>query len=446
MNQEAFRDFLKETLDTYPYDRILCAVSGGMDSMAMLHLLMREGYTVAIAHCNFQLRGEESARDEDFVKTAAENLGIPSFIQRFDTKKIAAQKKKSIQETARELRYAWFKEISDQHDYHKIATAHHLDDSMETFFMHLGRGTGIDGLTGIPMIQGNVIRPLSYFTRQEIETFIHEHQINYVEDSSNLEDTYTRNVVRHHIIPKMKEIFPAFGQTFPDTLRHLQRIKNLYQKSIIRLRNELITEDPSTGFDRIAMIELMGRNIDAKTFHDVLASYGLSYGQAEQVLASIGNQSGKKFFTDSHTIWIDRGFFILAPQPEVMEHEEFQLTASMLENGETGKYEIDFPDAETFDIYSLNPATEAAFDLSTLSFPITIRRWQAGDQMIPLGMKSKKKISDILVDEKISAAVKPSVLTWVSNENIIWLEGIRISNPVKISNKTTQILHVKIRE
>jgi tRNA(Ile)-lysidine synthase len=436
---EDFRHFIQSNSLCQPSDRILLAVSGGIDSMVLLHLYSAAGYKPGIAHCNFRLRGNESDGDEKFVRSVAENLNASYHQQDFDTEQFAGKSGISIQMAARNLRYGWFEEIRKRHGYNSIATAHNQDDVLETFFINLSRGTGIRGLTGIPVRSENVIRPLLFASRESIVDYATEHHIRFREDSSNTSDKYLRNRVRHHLIPMLEEENPSFRMALMDTIRKLSETEQLYEHELLQLKRRLMRREGDRI--RIAISELSALDAKKSILYEILSDYNFSSPALEDIIHSLGGPSGKQFLSATHRIVKDREDLIITPLDKE-EKRKFYLdreTGRITEPVDLEWMVVDH--TETFHIS--DDRKIACLDLQKLHFPLILRHWQSGDYFKPLGMQGMKKISDYLIDQKVSLPDKERTWLLTSGNEIAWVIGQRIDDRFKVRPETRQVLMMK---
>ncbi len=424
------------TLDVNPrHDQILLAVSSGQDSMVMLHLFSDCELSFGVAHVNFQLRGKESDEDEQFVKTWCKQHKIPFFSKCFETNNYATEKKVSIQMAARELRYTWFDELIQKEGFRYVATAHHVNDSIETVFINLTRGTGLEGLVGIPSKNGNRIRPLLFASKIEIETYAAESGVIWREDSSNQTDDYQRNFIRHTIVPALKEINPSLEETFKETVAKIQSELQLIEHEVEQWRERYWREEDARVF-----INKIG--VSKKTLAGLwygVKPFGFSFTQCEEVLRALAGQSGKYFLSSSHKLVVDRDFIVLAKIAEPLEEvfiDSHQNQAIL------GNYKIDIKREERANPDASNRV--AILDADRVSFPIIWRKWRPGDYFYPLGMEHRKKISDFLIDQKISVTEKDSITVLESAGDILWVVGQRIDNRYKLMPTTRQALSITI--
>lgn len=437
-----FRNFAKNNGLFAPDQKILVGVSGGADSICLCHLLKKEDVSFGIAHVNFGLRDNESDEDEAFVERFASEIQVPFFQIRFNTEEFAQQNGTSIQMAARELRYQWFEKIRRQHHFHLIATAHHADDAMETFFINLAKGAGLHGLKGIPAKNGLVIRPLLFARREQIEAYIHQHNLPFRTDSSNLSDKYQRNFVRLHIIPLFREAFPAFDDTFARSLENLSEATEILDFCSEQFAKEAI-EKREDGM-AISIPRLFELPAPASFLFFWLKNYGFTRTVVKEIEQALRAQSGKVFFSQTHRIVKDRDFLLLSHLKPGDEKNISHLLFS--EEGVFSFFHHEFKTllTENNDFVVSKDANVAQLDFNKLQFPIVIRRWMPGDRFKPLGMSGYKKVSDFLTDLKLSIPQKEQTLVMCCNEEIVWVVGLRIHNDFKITEKTGKIFEIKI--
>lgn len=422
--------------------KILTAVSGGMDSVLLATLLHAAGYQIAIAHCNFQLRGDEALRDQNFCKALAEKLGVPFFTTEFDTVGYAAANKVSIQMAARDLRYQWFEQIRQQNGYDIIALAHHQNDSIETILLNLTRGTGIAGLHGIKSKNGHLVRPLLFMSRADIADTVKWNKLNFVEDSSNESIKYARNKLRHEVVPKLKELNPNLEQTFQDHLQHFNELEELLEMQLNTLREKLLISHKNETRLVIAEIKKL------KPLHLLLAGllkpYGFNTTTINDLIDSLDKHPGRKFDSAGYSLIVDREDLIilrLTNKSEVDSNiEEIDTDSSF------GKY--NFKISYTHPPFEIDKNSDkAAIDAGLLSYPLTIRNWQQGDQFYPLGMKVRKKLSDFFIGLKIPLSHKKRIPILVNgNGEIIWIVGYRVDDRYKITAGTKKISIFEVTE
>jgi len=436
---DQFRSFISENHLIRKSDKILLTVSGGIDSVVMLDLFIRADYNCAIAHCNFGLRGTESDGDEDFVRQLAYQYGIKFFCKRFNTEEYAEDESISIQMAARKLRYDWFEKVRKSHPYDLIATAHNQDDVLETFFINLSRGSGIRGLTGIKVISGKIIRPLLFAPRSLIETYANECSLSFREDSSNASEKYIRNKIRHKILPLFENINPGFRNTMMETIQKLRDTEAIYSDEINLRRNEIMT----TQEDLVSVSLDLLRNLPQHRTYlfEFLSEYHFTPKQIIDIDDSINATSGKQFFSTTHRLVKDRSKLIITPIGDE-EYRKFYIAE--------GTNQIFEPVHLEFIVIERTPgfripseSSIACLDYDLLTFPLLIRKWKSGDYFHPLGMKHRKKLSDFMVDQKISIVEKENLWLLLNNEDIVWLINQRIDERYKITSKTRQVLMIK---
>jgi len=436
---EEFRQFIQSNALCQPTDRILLALSGGIDSMVMLHLYVAAGYIPGIAHCNFHLRGDESDGDEQFVKSVAETMDAAYHQQDFDTERSAGESGISIQMAARNLRYRWFEEIRKQHGYNFISTAHNQDDVIETFFINLSRGTGIRGLIGIPVRFEKVIRPLLFASRESIVDYATEHNIRFREDSSNASDKYLRNRIRHQLIPMLEEENPSFRNALMDTMLKLSETEKLYEQELLRLKHRLVRKDGDRA--RIRIRDLSAHEARRSILFEILSEYNFSSQAMEDIIHSLEGPSGKQFLSATHRLVKDREDLIIT----LLDKEEDRKFYLEREAGRiTEPLDLEWmvvDHTETFHIP--NDPKIACLDLQKLHFPLMLSHWRSGDYFQPLGMQGMKKISDYLIDTKVSLPDKDRIWLLTSGSKIAWMIGHRIDDRFKVRPTTSQILMMK---
>ncbi len=446
--------------------KLLLTVSGGIDSIVLTHLLHQLGYTVSIAHCNFCLRGNDSDKDQQFVHQTASMLNIPFYVTHFNTKQHAKQHKLSIQEAARNLRYNWFEEMRKQYDLDYILTAHNLNDSLETFLINLTRGTGLKGLTGIANINKKIIRPISSFTRREITDFAIENKIIWREDKSNADIKYTRNKIRHQVIPVLEKLNPNLLDSFKQTLNNLQGTEDIVKDAIDNIVEKENREKREENRDRATNNEQHSKlktqhsifNIQNLTFkiksnpkayiHELFSPYGFANStDIENILTA---QSGKQLFSKTHRLIKNRDYLLLVKKNQklsVEKQEGFVINENDIEfNIQHSKFKIQnssFSNQHS-KISIQHSKFNAVIDKDLLNFPLIVRKWQKGDYFYPKGMQGKKKLSKYFKDEKLSLLEKENIWLLLSNNKIVWIIGMRQDNRFIITNKTSNITTITI--
>lgn len=416
---------------------LLAAVSGGADSVVMLHLLAQCRLKVAVAHCNFQLRGADADGDEEFVRLLAKNYDMPFFSIRFDTLAYAEQHHLSVEMAARELRYNWFAQLAAEHHFDRILTAHHLNDNIETLLLNLTRGTGINGLTGIAAINGNIARPLLFATRSQIEEYARLNNLTFRTDCTNLTDDYQRNIVRHRIVPVLKEINPSFEERMLKNFKHIRQAADIYNWYIDKAKAEVLKTDGNGC--TIDAEKLMQQPFAEPVLYECLKPFGFNGAQVEDVMKNIGRKSGCTFSSGSHKLLVDRSHIIIEPA----EQTEFEpIVIDSPQDIDSLGIKMKVVSADDFVLDKRHSV--ACLDFDKLQFPLTIRRWQHGDFFYPLGMAKAQKLSDFFVNNKVNVFEKERAMVLTSGEHIAWVVGFRPDNRFKISDKTQHILIVSI--
>lgn len=437
-----------------PHERkFLLAVSGGIDSMTMAELFRNMGLNIAIAHCNFGLRGKESDGDEEFVQRYAKSHHLPFHAKRMETMKYAGEKKISIQMAARDLRYRWLHELSKKYKYDFTCIAHNSDDAVETFFINLLRGSGIAGLTGMDELanhfscSGNaevfmVIRPLLHFSRREIEEYARQNKIEWREDSSNSSDKYQRNKIRHRLLPLLEELQPHSTEAIHSTMDNLRMVETVYRQAINQSLQGIITRRGDKLY--LNKKELLRLDKGALYLYEAVKEYNFNYAQAVELSAALYGISGKIFLSPSHRITVDRTHIILekrtSMQPEII-YSIGKKTGLVVTNSFTFNFSTEM---KAVRFTPPSSSMLAYLDYAKLQFPLTLRRWKKGDRFYPLGMKKQKKVSDLLIDNKVSVSEKEQVYVLTSASDIVWVTGIRIDERYKIAPATKKMYICKM--
>ncbi|SRR5260221_8934602 len=420
-------------------DKILLAVSGGIDSMVMLHLFIDCGFTIGVALANFQLRGSESDGDEKFVKEVCEKNAIPFFTKKFETEGYADQNHLSIQMAARELRYTWFSELLEQHHFDFIATAHHVNDSIETVFLNLVRGSGLEGFDGIASKNGKVIRPLLFATRQQIENYAKENKIDWREDQSNATDDYPRNFMRHQVYPLLKELNPSIEKTFSESMDKISGAVELLAAGISHWREKFETKKgeqiliDKKGLDHV-------KN-PGSVLWNLIKGYGFNFDQCVQIVSASHGQSGKRFSSPKYELVVDRNDLVISPLSFGEGWGEVLIEKDQCE-AQLGNLILKIEKKEKGDFK--NDPTIAILDADKLQFPLRWRKWKAGDYFYPLGMTHKKKLSDFLIDQKVSMTDKETITVLESGNEIVWVVSLRMDDRYKITDQTLSIVNCQL--
>lgn len=422
-------------------DKILLTVSGGVDSMVLMSLCVNSGYTVGVAHCNFCLRGRESDEDEILVQEHARKYGIECHNRRFDTVGEMERTGESMEMAARRLRYTWFAELCEEHGYTVIAVAHHIDDSIETFFINLMRGTGLRGLTGIHQQVGRVVRPLMFASRKEILDYaLHKH-IPYREDSSNKTTKYLRNKIRLGLTPRIREINPRFPFIMSRNIERLMAAQRFIDGAIDHIYAEAVSDED--GIYTIHMENIS--NADSREFviYEILSSrFGFKGDVVDGLCRALqSDTTGRRFYSRSHVAYVDRGNIVVT---RISDEDNCQVSVQQgQQRAYCGNSVLYFEIVDVDSLPSYNVADNVALlDADKLAFPLTLRRWSEGDTFIPFGMTGRKKVSDFLIDGKVSMAEKNRQFVLISGTEIAWLAGRRIADPFRITDITERVLRI----
>ncbi|PWV55861.1 tRNA lysidine(34) synthetase TilS [Chitinophaga sp. S165] len=419
---------------------LLLAVSGGVDSVVMACLVKAAGFTFSIAHCNFQLRGEESLRDEAFVEDLANRLEVPFYKVRFDTLAYTTEHRVSIQVAARQLRYEWLENTMVRAECSYVATAHHMQDSTETVLMNLSKGTGIAGLHGILPKQANLVRPLLYSQKAEILAYATQHGISFVEDSSNIIVKYTRNFFRHKVIPVIQEAYPGVVANIAGSIERFREAEILYAQSVERHIKRLVVQKGNMYM--IPVLKLQ-KTIPMQTVAwEIFRQYGCSAAQLPQVIELLSSSSGKLVETSTHRIIRDRQWLLVTPLTEeeatviVIEKDRTAVSTS------TGI--LRFKTSNRKETTSIpGAAAIAMLDKGSLQYPLLLRKWKQGDYFYPLGMRKKKKLSRFFIDQKLSLPQKENIWVLESAKTIVWIVGLRIDDRFKVTDQTKELLSIE---
>ncbi|PLK43383.1 tRNA lysidine(34) synthetase TilS [Emticicia sp. TH156] len=440
----AFLTYINSQSLFEPTDKVLLAVSGGKDSVVLFDLFLEAKFNFAVAHCNFRLRGEDSDKDASFVKQLCKQKNVPYYTVAFDTRAFAKTNKLSIEMAARQLRYEWFEQIRLQTGSQYIATAHHLNDSIETILLNLTKGTGIAGLRGIQAKKQCLIRPLLFASRADIEQYVSGKDLKWREDSSNASNDYQRNLLRNEVVPLLKQINPNLEQTFARNIERLQALEGIFLGSLNAFRKAIISIQGASTLLNISAIQT--QQSAAYLLEELLKEFGFNYFQSKEIYLALGKPSGKTFYSDTHTLVKDRKYLIINPK-ENKDFEEVLIEEDTPIINYHGRHlKISKATIEDWRAYLASDKSpdELWVDADKLTFPLSIRPWQEGDRFIPLGMKGQKKVSDFLVDKKVSLPQKKTTLVLTSGSQIVWLVGHRPDDRFKITPATQSFLKIEI--
>ena len=436
---ELFKQHINQELPLLKECKLLIAISGGIDSVVLAHLCKVINLNFALAHCNFNLRGNESDADEDFVsKFGAAELEVETFIQHFDTEVYANNHKLSIQMAARELRYDWFNDLVNHLEFDYILTAHHADDNLETFLINFTRGTGLSGLTGIPMINNNIVRPLLPFSKEDIEIYAIENNIKWREDRSNESKKYLRNKLRHEVVPILKEINPQLLGSFQNTLESLNDTADIVEESLNAVAKRAIIDIDNNGITFKVSDFIKVNNSKAYLF-EMFKDYGFT--QWNDVVSLLDAETGKYVASNTYKLTKHRDVLILSDIRHSGQSEESYIIEKETEVINTLIGTLKF---EEVDSISISSKDIIFVDKTKLRFPLTLRKWKTQDIFRPIGMTGKKKVSKYLKDEKTTPNQKENTWVLISNEDIIWVVGMRADNRFKVDDSSSNILKIEV--
>ena len=430
-------------------DKVILALSGGIDSMVLADLLLKTKVEFVAAHCNFHLRGEESDGDEKFVRDYAERNDIRCFVKHFDTEQYAAEQGISIEMAARDLRYAWFEQLRQQLGYDKIAVAHHADDQAETFFINLLRGAGLNGLKGMKPQNGVVIRPLLWASREQIRKYAVENQILWREDHTNAESVYLRNKIRNQLLPTFDELQPEARQGLYKSLEHLSAENELYRALLKEKLAQIVELDGDVQrlpFSKLVKAKVPepveGPTYSFQLLFEWLRQYGFNTDQCHFIYDAIGTGIGNQYCSPTHCVVIARNDLQLS---EIKEEKDEEIQIGIGEETINSPIHLCFSKLERTAEFIIDKSPEVAqLDYNKLSFPLTLRHWHHGDRFHPLGMKGSKLLSDFFVDQKFTEYQKQNVWLLVSAEgDILWVVGYRMDDRFKIANDTKTVFECR---
>ena len=438
---ERFRKYVSSNELFTEGDRILLAVSGGVDSMVMLSLFTECGYDVGVAHCNFCLRGVESDEDEILVAEEAQKRGVACYNRRFDTLGEMERTGDSMEMAARRLRYEWFDELCAEHGYSVVAVAHHMADSIETFVINLLRGTGLRGLTGITTRRNNIIRPLMFATRKEITEYAVAQHIPYREDSSNRSTKYLRNKIRLGLVPMIREINPKFTSLMRGNIAHLADAQLFLNYAVDQIRQTVVEE--RDGIHYLHLERLGEKTPQGFVAYEILnATYGFKSDVVNALMRAYrGGLTGKRFYSKEWVAYLERGEIAITP---ISDDDDCEIVVnvddlrSFCGNSVLYYEHTDIDQVKTFGV----PENMAQLDADTLQYPLRLRRWRKGDWFVPFGMSGRKKVGDFLTDAKVSAPERKRQFVLLSGEDIVWIVGRRIDDRFALTSKSENVLKI----
>lgn len=452
--QNSFTDFItKESLFT-KQNKLLIAVSGGVDSVVLCHLCHESGFDFVMAHCNFQLRGEESNRDEDFVLQLGRNYGKEVLVKHFATKAYATQNKVSTQVAARELRYSWFYDLLEPTPDSRLSTpdsrltppdllltAHHADDNIETVLMNFFKGTGITGMRGILPKQGKLIRPLLFATKDSLLEYAKEKGLKWVEDSSNAGDQYTRNYFRHQLIPSLQKVYPQVNQNLVASINRFREVETLYQHAIALQKKKLLEQKGNEV--HIPVLKLKKVAALPSVVYEIAKDFGFVTGQVDDIIHLLEAETGHFVASATHRIIRNRDWLIIAPM--ATEEAANILIEEMVSKVRTAQWQLQLSKKDRSAVSISTDSNVAYLDAATIQFPLLLRKWKEGDYFYPLGMKKKKKkVSRFLIDQKMSKTDKENIWVLEMNKKIVWVVTQRIDDRFKITDASKEALVITV--
>ena len=436
---KAFKHLLNTRYSFLKDAPLLLAISGGLDSMVLANLCMKSGLNIALAHCNFKLRGDESDGDEHFIKDFSKNYNLEVFTTSFETETFAKTSKQSIQMAARQLRYEWFDSLQNQKSFEYILTAHHADDHLETVLINLSRGTGLEGLMGIPEINGSVVRPLLEFSREDIHDYALTQKVLWREDSSNKSTKYLRNNLRHTIIPLLKNLNPSFIKNFQTTQNHLKDTQSILDDYMLEVEDRVIESIDETQIV-YNIDQLQSLNNPQAYLYQLLKAY--NFTDWTQITALLDAQSGKQMTSSTHRLLKNRSQLILS---------RLNATAEISISIEATDEMVSIPNQpfklklEINTFLGISNKDHVYLDLDVLEFPLRFENWSHGDYFYPSGMNGKKKLSKYFKDEKLSLIDKENTRVIYSGNDVVWVVGKRADQRFLANKTSTQILKLSIQ-
>lgn len=427
-------------IEDYKNKRFLLAISGGVDSMVLLSLFSSKKLNFGVAHCNFQLRASEADKDQQLVKKQSEIENVQFHTVHFDTLAYKKKHKLSTQMAARDLRYTWFDEIKKEFGYDYIVTAHHLDDNVETVLLNLTRGTGINGIVGMKTISNFIFRPMLTISKESIRNYAAEYNVRFREDQSNESNDYKRNKIRNQIMPLFQEMNPSFTETMGHNIAHFESINTIYTKAVEKQLSDFVIKTKGNAF----YINIEKVKNKTQILYEFLKRFDFNYSQVIQLNTSLldENGAGKYFYSSRYKLLVDRSELIVSPD---VNSENVVVEINKTQKDVTYPLELTFKKLPNEKKHLVLDSSQAFLDADKLSYPLQLRKWKSGDSFKPFGMVGKKKISDYLIDEKLSRIEKEETYVLISNSEIVWLVGHRINDDYKISNDTKEMLNIILR-
>lgn len=421
--------------------KYLLTVSGGPDSMVMADMFLKQQINFIVAHCNFQLREIDADLDEELVKKWCAKNYIKCFVKKADTKQFMLDNSCSVQIAAREIRYQFFEDICQQENIEFIATAHHQDDNIETTLFHIFRGTGLQGLQGIPVENKKIIRPILHLSKKEILDYASNNNIEFRDDKSNFKEDYTRNKLRLNIIPQLEEMFPNFKGNIAQNIERMKETNEIYQFQIETYRKKLIEKRGADFY--IPILKLKLTNPIQTILYELLKPFHFSFEQSLEVLKLIESQTGCLVENQTHKVIKNRNFFIVTEKS--VNHSEILLIEKTNKAITTSDFEMKISTIQKEKFILNKNNSSCSIDANLLAFPLILRKWKQGDYLYPFGMTKKKKVSKVLIDAKIPLHEKEKIWVLESDKKIIWIVGLKTDNRFRITEKTKEVLVFEIK-
>lgn len=437
----AFTTYVQEAGLLRKGGNYIVACSGGVDSVVLAHLCYKAGYTFSIAHCNFNLRGDESKRDEAFVQALAQQYNVPFYVVQFQTEAYGEMKKLSVQEAARELRYNWYEKLRKEKGATYTLLAHHANDNIETVVMHFFRGTGLHGLTGMEMVapHSRCLRPLLPFTRTQIMDYARAEGLSWVEDSSNSSNKYTRNFFRNSLLPAVQKIYPQAEENILSNIERLTKVEKLYTPLVEKLCNRLLQKN-GDGY-KVALNHL-AQYTDTSLPYELFKKFGFTEGGVAEIMKLSGSESGRYVHNDNYRVLKNRAWLLIMPHANPLSEPILIEKGTKKASLPIGVIEIKTIPVAAFTLNTSKVVAQVA--AKEIQFPLLLRRWKEGDYFYPLGMPKKKKLARFFIDQKMAASDKENIWVVESNKRIVWVIGHRIDDRFKVAPHTEEILQLSL--